>query len=445
MFRPDELGQVQFPKNANNGKAWYFNGSLAIVGGCGHVGLPLGMAFARKGVRVDLIDTCPERVAMVMSELMPFKEDGADELLPELIQSGLLRATTNSAVLEEAAAVIITIGTPVGDFCEPSIGEFDRAMDRILVRLRPGQLVALRSTVFPGVTERLARRMKDLGLEDVELAFCPERIVQDKSLVELETLPQMIGGVTPRAAKMAAELFGLLAPKIIFVKPVEAELAKLFCNAYRYINFAIANQFYLIAERHEADFHRLYQAMREDYPRIQGLARPGLAAGPCLVKDTCQLGAFNHGSFPLGQAAIEVNEGLPALLVDNIKRAYNLKNMTVGVLGMAFKANNDDHRDSLSYKLRKVLLLECREVLCTDPYISDKRFLPLAEVIDRADLLIVATPHDCYRGVDFSQPVIDITGTVSRQPLVKITPPSVYRGPHGRKAHVHKASVQTPN
>ena len=148
---------------------------------------------------------------------------------------------------------------------------------------------------------------------------------------------------------------------MLFLRPIEAELAKLFCNAWRYINFAIANQFYVMAQHFEADFHAIYQALREDYPRMQSLARPGFAAGPCLLKDTMQLGAFNHGSFVLGQAAMMINEGLPYLLVQDIKRAYPLADMTVGILGMAFKPNSDDPRSSLSYKLRKVLLLECKQ------------------------------------------------------------------------------------
>jgi UDP-N-acetyl-D-mannosaminuronic acid dehydrogenase len=170
-----------------------------------------------------------------------------------------------------------------------------------------------------------------------------------------------------------------------------------------------------MAEQFGADFHRIYSALREDYPRMHSFARPGFAAGPCLVKDTMQLGAFNHGSFVLGQAAMMINEGLPYLLVQDIKRKYPLADMTVGVLGMAFKPNNDDPRDSLSYKLRKILLLECKKVMCTDPYVTDADFSSLGDVMEKADLLIVGTPHDCYRELIFRQPVIDITATINRK------------------------------
>jgi UDP-N-acetyl-D-mannosaminuronic acid dehydrogenase len=387
-------------------------GPLAIVGGCGHVGLPLGLAFARKGYQVDLVDTCAERIELVNQGRMPFHEDDADRILAETVRSGLLRATAESAILEDASAIIVTIGTPVDEYLDPSVGAFDQAIEQLLTRVRPGQLLVLRSTVFPGTTDRLARQLEHQGRSDIDLAYCPERIVQGQSLVELEKLPQLVGGVTARAAERAGALFAIVCRKVIAMRPIEAELAKLFCNAWRYINFAISNQFYVMAQHFEADFQRIYQALREDYPRMQSFARPGFASGPCLLKDTMQLGAFNHGSFVLGQAAMMINEGLPYLLVQDIKRAYPLGEMTVGVLGMAFKPNSDDPRSSLAYKLRKVLLLECRRVLCTDPFVPDPELAPLAEVLDQADLLIVGAPHDCYRGMTFRQPVIDITATV---------------------------------
>jgi UDP-N-acetyl-D-mannosaminuronic acid dehydrogenase len=390
-------------------------GPLAIVGGCGHVGLPLALAFARKGCQVDLLDTNAERVAQVNAGRMPFQEEDADELLRQTTRSGLVKATTDPTVLEDAAAIIVTIGTPVDEYLDPSVREFDRALTDLLGRVRPGQLLVLRSTVFPGTTDRLARQLEQTGRGDVDLAYCPERIVQGKSLIELEQLPQLVAGATPHAAERAAALFRIVCPKVLFLRPVEAELAKLFCNAWRYINFATANQFYVIARHFEADFGRIYTALKEDYPRMQALARPGFAAGPCLLKDTMQLGAFNHGSFVLGQAAMMINEGLPYLLVQDLKAAYPLADLTVGILGMAFKPNSDDPRSSLSYKLRKVLLMECRQVLCTDPYVPDPELTPLAEVLERADLLVVGTPHDVYRNLQARQPIIDVTGTIRSQ------------------------------
>lgn len=387
-------------------------GPLAIVGGCGHVGLPLGLAFARQGFQVELVDTSAERVAEVNAGRMPFHEEDADALLVDMLRAGRLRATQDAAATEDAAVVIVTIGTPVDEYLDPSVGTFDRSLAGLFRAARPGQLLVLRSTLFPGTTDRLARQLEQLGRDDVDLSYCPERIVQGKALYELEKFPQIVSGTTPRAAERAGELFRHICPKVIYLKPIEAELAKLFCNAWRYITFAISNQFYTMAGHFGGDFHRIHQAVREDYPRMQSFPRAGFAAGPCLLKDTMQLGAFNHGSFVLGQAAMMINEGLPYLLVQDIKRAYPLAEMTVGILGMAFKPDCDDARSSLSYKLRKVLHLECRRVLCTDPYVPDPGLTPLAEVLDQADLLIVGTPHTAYRDLTFRQPVIDITATI---------------------------------
>lgn len=390
--------------------------SIAIVGGCGHVGLPLGMVFAEKGLRVHLLDISAKSVAMVNGGTMPFAEEGADSLLPKVLAAGMLSATTDAAVLREVDTVIITIGTPVDEYLDPSVRSFDEAIDKIVGQLHPGQLLVLRSTVFPGVTERLGRRLEEGGHPGIDVAYCPERIVQGKSLEELAQLPQLIGGCTEQAAARAAALFEIISPSIAFLRPVEAELGKLYANAWRYINFAISNQFWVIAQDFGADFEKIHAALRQDYPRMKSFARAGFAAGPCLLKDTMQLGAFDHGSFVLGQAAMMINEGLPYLFVQKLKETYPLRSMTVGVLGMAFKPNCDDPRSSLSYKLRKVLLLEAKEVLCCDPYVPDPELLPQEEVLKRADIIVIGTPHDCYRSLQFRQPVVDITGTIKAAP-----------------------------
>lgn len=387
--------------------------SIVIVGGCGHVGLPLGMAFAEKGFTVHLLDINTESVKTVMSGVMPFMEEGAEELLPKVLKTGKLKATTDSSILQEVDVVIVTIGTPVDEYLDPSVSSFDTSVHKIVNEMKDGQLLVLRSTLFPGVTDRLGRQMKDMGKDGIDLAYCPERIVQGKSLEELRELPQLIGGLTDQAAKRASELFKNLAPISIFIQPIEAELAKLYANAWRYINFAISNQFWVIAQEFGADFEKIHAGLRQDYPRMKSFARAGFAAGPCLLKDTMQLGAFNHGSFVLGQAAMMINEGLPYMLVQHIKKKHQLSAMTVGLLGMAFKPGSDDNRSSLSYKLRKVLELEAKEVLCSDPYVKCDDLVSQEEVLAKADIIVIGTPHECYKTIAFKQPVVDITSTIT--------------------------------
>jgi UDP-N-acetyl-D-mannosaminuronic acid dehydrogenase len=388
--------------------------SIAIVGGCGHVGLPLGISLADVGWQVTLLDTSEERVNTVLRGEMPFLEEGAEPVLARVLKSGNLRATTSADVLAKHDIVVVTIGTPVDEYLDPMVRSFDRFIRGLLSHMRPGQLMLLRSTLFPGVCDRLGRIIKEEGL-GIDLAYCPERIAQGYAMKELRKLPQLVSGTSPEAIQRARALFATLCDELVELSPVEAELAKLFSNAHRYINFAISNQFYMIAQRFGADFQRIHHAVTYEYPRTKGFAKAGFAAGPCLHKDTMQLAAFNHSSFPLGQAAMVINEGLPSFLIDQLKMTRKLSKETVGILGMAFKGNNDDPRSSLSYKLRKILLLEAREVLCTDPYIREPDFVSLDEVVRRSDVLIVGATHDEYKHLVTDKPIVDLFGFIERE------------------------------
>jgi UDP-N-acetyl-D-mannosaminuronic acid dehydrogenase len=212
-------------------------------------------------------------------------------------------------------------------------------------------------------------------------------------------LPQIVSAFDPVAMRRASELFLKIAPSVIELEPLEAELAKLFSNSWRYLNFAISNQFYMLSTAYGLDFYRIHDAVTREYPRMRSFARAGFAAGPCLLKDTLQLAAFSGNNFFLGHAAMLVNEGLPNFVVAQL-RPRGLADKAVGILGMAFKADSDDIRDSLSYKLKKLLEVEAREVLCTDPFVADPGMAPLAEVLERADILILGVPHSAYRDVE---------------------------------------------
>ncbi len=369
---------------------------VAVVGGCGHIGLPLGLLLCDRGHTVTLVDVNASSVKTIADGKVPFHEEGADELLPKCLASGRLRLTLEAQAVRDQDVVLVTIGTPVDEYLDPDIRTFDRVIDDVVQWMRDGQLLMIRSTVFPGVTERLARRVADRGIQ-AHVAYCPERIAQGYALRELVELPQIVSGCSPHAESIAREFFEELGARVIPLSPIEAELAKLFTNSFRYINFAISNQFYMLAERYGADFGRIYDAVTSDYPRMKGFARSGFAGGPCLLKDTMQLASFNHNLLTLGQNAMMINEGLPRFIVDQLKAKGSLVNTTAGVLGMAFKGNCDDPRSSLSYKLRKVLTLECRRVLCTDPYIDDPSFVSLDECVSQSDVLILGACHSEYR------------------------------------------------
>src|SRR5271156_2821312 len=262
----------------------------------------------------------------------------------------MLRATTDMECLRSADFVVTVVGTPVDKHLNPTVGELYKSIDHLLLYMKDNTLLVLRSTVYPGVTRIVYERIKTLGRK-IHLAFCPERIAEGKAIEELVQLPQIVAGFSPEASQQARELFLSIAASVIELPPLEAELAKLFTNSWRYLNFAISNQFYMLAGSYGLDFYRIYDAVTKDYPRMRSFARPGFAAGPCLLKDTLQLSAFAENNFFMGHAAMLINEGLPNFMVEQL-RPFGLSDMSVAILGMAFKGNSDDTRESLSYKLR---------------------------------------------------------------------------------------------
>ena len=386
-------------------------GDLTVVGGAGHVGIPLVLAFAEVGYRVNVHDINRDALTTLQSGRLPFIEHGGEELLLGALKRNRLVFTSSPADIFPAGPVIITIGTPIDEFLNPVRQVVQDCIDALLPHLAEGQLLVLRSTVFPGTTDWLDAYLRRKN-RDLKVAFCPERMVQGHGIRELKETPQIVSGTTVAAEEEAAKLFSAIAPELIVVQPREAEFAKLFSNAYRYIEFATANQFYLITKSAGLDFRKVYDAMKRNYPRARGIPSPGLAAGPCLMKDTMQLAAFAQNQFSLGNAAMLVNEGLVLHVCDDLRGRYDLSRMTIGLLGMAFKADIDDTRASLSYKFKKALASLAEAVLTTDPFVTtDRDLLPLDDVIQRSDLLILCAPHSAYRDLDFAgKPVVDVWG-----------------------------------
>ncbi len=384
-----------------------FGCDVVIVGGCGRVGFPLGLAFADRGLDVCLYDLNSTAVDAVNSGTVPFQEDGAPPVLAAVI-GNRLRATTDPSSVTAAEHVVVVIGTPIDEHLNPDPHAVADVIESLLPRLVDGQLLVLRSTLYPGVTALIERLVERSG-KDIDVTFCPERIAEGKAMTELYELPQIVSARHDKAIERATKLFRNLTSQVVPLLPEEAELAKLFTNTWRYIRFAISNQLYMIANDDGLDFERIRQAMAFDYPRAADLPRAGFAAGPCLFKDTMQLAAFNDNNFVLGTASMTINEGLPLYLVHRIAQSHDLASMTVGILGMAFKAESDDNRSSLSYKLKRILRFKAEAVLTTDPYVAnDPNLVPLEEVLERSDLLIVGTPHRAYADLTPTQPVIDI-------------------------------------
>ena len=385
-----------------------FENDVVVVGGCGRVGLPLAIVLASKDLKVIAFDTNSDVVASVSSGKMPFSEPRASEELVNVLQSQMFSASNDKHVVSTAEHVIVVIGTPVDEHLNPDPEAVPNAIVDLLDVLKDGQHLVLRSTIFPGVT-RLVENVIAHSQKRIDVSFCPERIAEGKAFEELVSLPQIVSSRTKSGIERAKMLFGNLSNNLITTSPEEAELAKLFTNTWRYIKFAAANQLYTIANDFGVDFERVRYAITTDYPRAADMPGAGFAAGPCLFKDTMQLAAFNNNNFTLGHSSMMINEGLPLYLVSRIEKKYDLRKMTVGVLGMAFKAESDDTRSSLSYKLKRILKFKAQAVVCADALVSnDDSLIAEAELIDRADLILIGAPHKHYSSMQITKPIIDV-------------------------------------
>lgn len=387
--------------------------NIVIVGGCGHVGLPLAVSLAERASIVTAFDTNPTAVAVVNSGKAPFMEDQLDVQLALRLNKTFF-ATTDPAVVSGADVVIMVVGTPLDIHLNPDPSAVVKAVESIIPFLKDGQLLILRSTVFPGVTSRVESLLNTFG-KRIVVAFCPERIVEGAAMKELHELPQIIGVRTDLAFDLAHSVFDLLGVEAYRTTPEEAELAKLFTNTWRYIKFAAANQFWMLSNSAGVEYENVRKAIRFDYPRAQDLPGAGFSAGPCLFKDTMQLHAFSGNHFPLGNSAMLVNEGLPDYIVERLKLQFDLNALTIGILGMAFKADSDDVRSSLSYKLKRILSFEANVVLTSDPFVVDDVDLVDKDyLLEHSDIIIIAAPHTLYASISTTKPVIDLWNQLGR-------------------------------
>ena len=371
---------------------------ICVVGGAGHVGVPLALVLADSGFKTLILDINQEAMEIMAAGQLPFLEEGGPELLKKVLATGRLDFSSEPKQIAQAEFVVLTIGTPIDEFHNPNLSLLIRCLDEWMPYLRDDQTIILRSTVAPGTTAYIDSYLKRHGKKTL-LAFCPERVVQGKGIEEIRALPQLVSGTSPQSVANATKLFSKIAPEIVTMTPLEAEFAKLLCNAFRYIQFAATNQLYMMVETAGLDYSNLLEKMKRGYPRMGAIPGPGFAAGPCLMKDTMQLFAFEKHNFILGQVAMTINEGVPNFIVERLAAEFDLSTTRVGILGMAFKAESDDIRDSLSYKLGKLLRFHQAHVFYSDEYATDPTFISKEELVDTSDVIIVGVPHEGYRGL----------------------------------------------
>ena len=383
------------------------NSRITVVGGCGHVGLPLSVVLANAGHHVTAFDISKEAVDSVNNCIPPFHEPGLKKALETALASNFV-ASTDPNTVKSSDYVIVIVGTPIDVHLNPNPNAVVDSIKDISKNLSDNQILILRSTVFPGVTAQVERTLVRLGLK-TRVAFCPERIAEGFAMKEITELPQIIGARTDEDFSRAAILFDSLGVKTVRTSPEEAELAKLFTNTWRYIKFAAANQFWMMANDAGVNFDNVRDAIRFEYPRAADFPAAGFTAGPCLFKDTMQLSAFSNNTFALGNSAMMINEGLPLYVVERLSKRYDLSTTRIGILGMAFKGESDDNRSSLAYKLKRIMKFKSAGVLTADPYVTnDVELVSEEEVLVGSDLLIIAAPHLRYKELKTDKPIVDI-------------------------------------
>src|SRR3954469_25553408 len=363
--------------------------------GLGRIGLPLALSFADCGLSVLGVDSDQERLTAVAERRMPFKEPGTDELITRVD----VALSSRAADAAQADAIVLTLGTPALSHIEIDIRDIRTVLDDLLPHLREDHLVVLRSTVAPGTTEFVAGYLeKQRGFrvgEDLFVAHVPERLAADRFMAEISTLPCIVGGVGAASGERAARLFEPLGAPLVQTSPVQAELAKIWTNILRYATFALPNLLMMDCERHGANVFEVIDLINRDYPR-GGMAQPGLTAGTCLRKDFTF--SEERSSAPgMLLAVSRVHETVPLFLVEGIKRRLSgsLRERRVGVLGLAFKADTDDERDSLAYKLIRLLERELADVSVHDPLVATPTS-SFEDAVSGADAIVVATNHSSY-------------------------------------------------
>lgn len=371
---------------------------VCVVGGAGRVGLPLALVLADSGFKTLILDINETALKTIAQGAMPYREEGGQTLLKKVNGTGRLTFSSEANSITRAAVVVLTVGTPIDEFHNPNLSLLIRCLEGLIPHLRDEQTIILRSTIAPGTTNYIDGYLRSRG-KKIGLAFCPERVVQGKAIEEIRALPQLVSGTSPEALAAAKTLFSKIAPEVVEMSPLEAEFAKLVCNAFRYMQFAATNQLYMAVESAGLDYCELLSKMKRGYPRMGSIPGPGFAAGPCLMKDTMQLFAFQKHNFVLGQMAMTINEGLPNFIVEQLARRFDLRTKRVGILGMAFKADSDDIRDSLSYKLGKLLRFHGADVSYSDEYAKDPTFVDKETLVRECDVIILGVPHAAYRSL----------------------------------------------
>jgi UDP-N-acetyl-D-mannosaminuronic acid dehydrogenase len=374
--------------------------TIAVIGGGGRVGLSMGLVMTEAGLNVVGIDTNSSLNARIMGGEMPHREEEGQELLDAALSSNRFRMSDDISTVASCDIAVVAIGTPVDSHLNPALEGLDAVVSQLIQYAPDGMLIVLRSTVTPGTTDHVSRALavstnSGAGRE-LQIVYAPERTAEGVMVRELRQLHQLIGAYDEETYLRAHRFFARFSSGgSTRLQPIEAELGKLISNMTRYVNFALANEYHLIGSSYGVNVNKVIDACNRDYPRLN-LPSPGPnVGGPCLYKD----GWFLNERIPftdLISVAFRINESMPMHIVDTLRRQGDVKR--VAVLGATFKANSDDTRDSLSFKLIRILSREGFEHRLVEPNLDG--YDPIESISD-CDAVVLMTPHSQFK--DFSR------------------------------------------
>ena len=388
---------------------------IAVVG-LGYVGLPLAVAFARTGFRTIGIDTDPHKVAAINAG-ESFIKDVASEEVAALVQKAKLSATTTYDVLEECSAVSICVPTPLSKTHDPDLSYVISATDTIAKYVHSGMLIVLESTTYPGTTEDIiVPRILNNGLhvgKDVFIAFSPERIDPGRTDYLLKNTPKVIGGMTPTCGEMATALYSCIVDRVVPVtSTMAAEMVKLLENTFRAVNIAMINEFLVICDKLGLDAWEIIEAAAtKPFGFTKFTPGPGVG-GHCIPLDphylSWKLRTLNYNARFI-QLASEINTDMPSYWVARTTEELNntgraVKGSRILVLGVTYKRDIDDVRESPALEIIRLLEARGAQVIFHDPFVSSLRgegletpFTQLTEeIVASVDCALITTNHSSY-------------------------------------------------
>jgi UDP-N-acetyl-D-mannosaminuronic acid dehydrogenase len=374
--------------------------TIAVIGGAGHIGLPLSCLISNQGMSTIIIDNNKESIEKIQNKISPFYEEGLNEQLEKAIDGGL-QVTKNMNKISECNIVIITLGTSSKT---TDIENFNSLVQDVITLSNDETMVILRSTLSAGTMENI---IQDYSRDkNLKFIYAPERIAEGKALKELREMPQIIGCHNHEDYLLVESFFNSLGVKTLKMTFKEAEFLKLFLNTYRYLQFSTLNFFENIAHNNHIDFKNVLELASKDYPRLKGVPDSGFVGGPCLIKDSKTFANSYPEAQEIVQSFLDVNDYYVKNIIQKCKHTFSTKKIIQ--LGLTFKPNSDDIRDSQALRLYETLLDEGYNVKAFDPYVHDSN--KWEEIKDFSENIIIATNHKEFEAIKLNNKKVIIIG-----------------------------------